>query len=65
MCRSYGFALGEKQRLKITSPTLQKPPSAVEHIFNDEFNGEERHQRSAAFEKIIGENAMFAQQDLP
>lgn len=36
----------------------------VEHIFNDEFREELRNRGRMHFEKIIGENAMFLQQDL-
>ena len=36
----------------------------VEHIFNDEFREELRNLGRLHFEKIIGENAMFLQQDL-
>ncbi len=36
----------------------------VEHIFNDEFREELRNRGRLHFEKIIGENAEFLQQDL-
>ncbi len=36
----------------------------IEHIFNDEFREELRNRGRLYFEKIIGENAMFLQQDL-
>ena len=36
----------------------------VEHIFNDTFREELRNRGRLHFEKIIGENAMFLQQDL-
>jgi hypothetical protein len=36
----------------------------VEHIFNDVFREELRNRGRLHFEKIIGENAMFLQQDL-
>ena len=36
----------------------------VEHIFNDRFREELRNRGRLHFEKIIGENAMFLQQDL-
>ena len=36
----------------------------VEHIFNDDFREELRNRCRLHFEKIIGENAMFLQQDL-
>lgn len=38
--------------------------SDVEHIFNNEFREELRNRGRLHFEKIIGENAMFLQQDL-
>jgi hypothetical protein len=36
----------------------------VDHIFDDEFREELRNRGRLHFEKIIGENAMFLQQDL-
>lgn len=36
----------------------------IEHIFNDQFREELRNRGRLHFEKIIGENAMFLQQDL-
>lgn len=36
----------------------------VEHVFNDEFREELRNRGRLYFEKVIGENAMFLQQDL-
>ncbi len=36
----------------------------VEHIFDDKFREELRNRGRLHFEKIIGENAMFLQQDL-
>lgn len=36
----------------------------VEHVFNQEFREELRNRGRLHFEKIIGENAMFLQQDL-
>lgn len=38
--------------------------SDVEHIFNEDFREELRNRGRLHFEKIIGENAMFLQQDL-
>ncbi|OGL24902.1 hypothetical protein A2884_02100 [Candidatus Saccharibacteria bacterium RIFCSPHIGHO2_01_FULL_48_12] len=38
--------------------------SDVEHIFNEEFREELRNRGRLHFEKVIGENAMFLQQDL-
>ena len=48
---------------KIDSLTEQAKED-VEHIFNDEFREELRNRGRLHFEKIIGENAMFLQQDL-
>lgn len=42
----------------------EKAVDDVEHIFNDEFREELRNRGRLHFEKIIGENAMFLQQDL-
>ena len=61
--------------LKIGAPTARNEKQGkqpydeavkedVEHIFNDEFRGELRNRGRLHFEKIIGENAMFLQQDL-
>lgn len=36
----------------------------IEHVFNEEFREELRNRGRLHFEKIIGENAMFLQQDL-
>jgi len=43
---------------------LSAADAAVDHIFNDEFREELRNRGRLHFEKIIGENAMFLQQDL-
>ena len=43
---------------------LQTAEQDVEHIFNEEFREELRNRGRLHFEKIIGENAMFLQQDL-
>lgn len=42
----------------------QSAQTDVEHIFNEEFREELRNRGRLHFEKIIGENAMFLQQDL-
>lgn len=42
----------------------QLASASAEHIFNDEFREELRNRGRLHFEKIIGENAMFLQQDL-
>jgi hypothetical protein len=50
---------------KLPSDTLERASDEdVEHIFNDEFREELRNRGRLHFEKIIGENAMFLQQDL-
>lgn len=51
---------GEKDETDYT----QKALADVEHIFNEEFREELRNRGRLHFEKIIGENAMFLQQDL-
>ncbi len=43
---------------------IEEAEKEVEHIFNDEFREELRNRGRLHFEKIIGENAMFLQQDL-
>ncbi len=43
---------------------VQQAERDVEHIFNDTFREELRNRGRLHFEKIIGENAMFLQQDL-
>jgi hypothetical protein len=53
---------GKKHDLK--TDTLDAAEADVEHIFNDEFREELRNRGRLHFEKIIGENAMFLQQDL-
>jgi hypothetical protein len=45
-------------------PLTELAENDVEHIFNDEFREELRNRGRLHFEKIIGENAMFLQQDL-
>lgn len=50
-------------------PTLsesaqQAAEEDVDHIFNEEFREELRNRGRLHFEKILGENAMFLQQDL-
>lgn len=43
---------------------IEAAETDVEHIFNEEFREELRNRGRLHFEKIIGENAMFLQQDL-
>lgn len=50
-----------------SDPTVSIEDAAnrdVEHIFNQDFREELRNRGRLHFEKIIGENAMFLQQDL-
>lgn len=57
--------LGPSGKHKDVSQDLLESASAdVEHIFNEEFREELRNRGRLHFEKIIGENAMFLQQDL-
>ncbi|GAC1388168.1 MAG: hypothetical protein NVS1B7_7320 [Candidatus Saccharimonadales bacterium] len=49
---------------KSGDPYTEAAELDVEHIFNDEFREELRNRGRLHFEKIIGENAMFLQQDL-
>jgi len=51
----------QKKTLEDFEATAEKD---VEHIFNDEFREELRNRGRLHFEKILGENAMFLQQDL-
>jgi hypothetical protein len=52
------------QSKKVTGQLENAADEDVEHIFNDEFREELRNRGRLHFEKIIGENAMFLQQDL-
>lgn len=45
-------------------PLEERANTEVEHIFDDKFREELRNRGRLHFEKIIGENAMFLQQDL-
>lgn len=51
----------KKSTGQITADSVEED---VERIFNDEFREELRNRGRLHFEKIIGENAMFLQQDL-
>lgn len=53
-----------KQRGSAGGTYVDQAEREVEHIFNDEFREELRNRGRLHFEKIIGENAMFLQQDL-
>lgn len=53
-----------RRGLKKEGEVDQAAKEDVEHIFNEEFREELRNRARLHFEKIIGENAMFLQQDL-
>lgn len=56
---------GSKKAALSAQESVEKAAAEdVEHIFNDEFREELRNRGRLHFEKIIGENAMFLQQDL-
>ena len=55
---------GGKNSRDNSDPYTVLAENDVEHIFNDEFRQELRNRGRLHFEKIIGENAMFLQQDL-
>lgn len=55
-----GGGLGKKA----DTPYEELAEKDVEHLFNEEFREELRNRGRLHFEKIIGENAMFLQQDL-
>ncbi|HSX33624.1 MAG TPA: hypothetical protein VLF91_04790 [Candidatus Saccharimonadales bacterium] len=57
--------VGSKKPAKNLVDSLQKSAEEdVDHIFNNEFREELRNRGRLHFEKILGENAMFLQQDL-
>ncbi len=59
------FRLHRAMPVKKTAETFQEAAKQdVEHIFNNEFREELRNRGRLHFEKILGENAMFLQQDL-
>lgn len=57
-------SLKEHKGQDITADAAGDAERDVEHIFNEEFREELRNRGRLHFEKIIGENAMFLQQDL-
>ncbi len=64
-----GFRInsGARKKGKHKNPhdvMTERAEEDVEHIFNNEFREELRNRGRLHFEKIIGENAMFLQQDL-
>ena len=59
------FIFRPKKKATITDKLLSNVAEHdVEHIFDDEFREELLNRGRLHFEKIIGENAMFLQQDL-
>lgn len=58
------FRLGGGKAKNAETAVEEAAQQDVEHIFNDEFREELRNRGRLHFEKIIGENAMFLQQDL-
>jgi len=56
---------GGRKPAKSLAESLQEAAEEdVDHIFNEEFREELRNRGRLHFEKILGENAMFLQQDL-
>lgn len=56
---------GSRNGLQPLSDSAQQAAEEdVDHIFNEEFREELRNRGRLHFEKILGENAMFLQQDL-
>lgn len=65
----YMIVMLHRGRTASHGPTLHESAQKaaeedVEHIFNEEFREELRNRGRLHFEKILGENAMFLQQDL-
>lgn len=58
-----GWRVGQVQRRHEEKLTDQAEKD-IEHLFDDKFRQELRNRGKLHFEKIIGENAMFLQQDL-
>lgn len=56
--------IGGSARRKASGSIEEDAERDVEHIFNADFREELRNRGRLHFEKIIGENAMFLQQDL-
>ena len=55
---------GGGKKKSVTDTFQDAAENDVEHIFNEEFREELRNRGRLHFEKILGENAMFLQQDL-
>ena len=61
---SINLGIGNKNTKAKGDPYDEQAEQATQAIFNDEFREELRNRGRLHFEKIIGENAMFLQQDL-
>ncbi len=55
---------GGKKKEKSAQDSITAAEMDVERVFNEEFREELRNRGRLHFEKILGENAMFLQQDL-
>ncbi len=55
---------GGKRASALSESVQRSAEEDVDHIFNEEFREELRNRGRLHFEKILGENAMFLQQDL-
>ncbi|HSX35667.1 MAG TPA: hypothetical protein VLH84_01895 [Patescibacteria group bacterium] len=55
---------GKKNSKTLVESLQEAAEEDVDHIFNEEFREELRNRGRLHFEKILGENAMFLQQDL-
>ncbi len=62
--RLSGGSNSQSKNKQLTDDLQKNADTDVEHIFNNEFREELRNRGRLHFEKIIGENAMFLQQDL-
>lgn len=62
--KQHGNASSHQKHAQKHADMNDTAADAAEHIFNDEFREELRNRGRLHFEKIIGENAMFLQQDL-
>ena len=64
MALRVGGGVGRKPSKTRQDQITDAADQDVEHIFNEDFREELRNRGRLHFEKIIGENAMFLQQDL-
>ena len=62
--KQHGTASSHQKHAQKHADMNDTAADAAEHIFNDEFREELRNRGRLHFENIIGENAMFLQQDL-